>query len=159
MFIDYEILKLIWWLFIGVLLAGFAVMDGQDMGVGTLLPFIGKNDDERRVMINSVAPHWDGNQVWFITGGGAIFAAWPLIYATAFSGFYWAMLLVLFALFFRPVGFDYRSKIANKTWRNDPFRHGTGNRQILYKVLIPVRKRNLLLLSGYCSQNTVYKAG
>ena len=83
MFIDYEILKLIWWLFIGVLLAGFAVMDGQDMGVGTLLPFIGKNDDERRVMINSVAPHWDGNQVWFITGGGAIFAAWPLIYATA----------------------------------------------------------------------------
>ena len=118
MFIDYEILKLIWWLFIGVLLAGFAVMDGQDMGVGTLLPFIGKNDDERRVMINSVAPHWDGNQVWFITGGGAIFAAWPLIYATAFSGFYWAMLLVLFALFFRPVGFDYRSKIANKTWRN-----------------------------------------
>lgn len=96
MFIDYEILKLIWWLFIGVLLAGFAVMDGQDMGVGTLLPFIGKNDDERRVMINSVAPHWDGNQVWFITGGGAIFAAWPLIYATAFSGFYWAMLLVLF---------------------------------------------------------------
>ena len=123
MFIDYEILKLIWWLFIGVLLAGFAVMDGQDMGVGTLLPFIGKNDDERRVMINSVAPHWDGNQVWFITGGGAIFAAWPLIYVTAFSGFYWAMLLVLFALFFRPVGFDYRSKIANKTWRNS----GTGS--------------------------------
>ena len=72
MFIDYEILKLIWWLFIGVLLAGFAVMDGQDMGVGTLLPFIGKNDDERRVMINSVAPHWDGNQVWFITGGGRL---------------------------------------------------------------------------------------
>ena len=117
MFIDYEILKLIWWLFIGVLLAGFAIMDGQDMGVGTLLPFIGKTDDQRRVMINSVAPHWDGNQVWFITGGGAIFAAWPLIYATAFSGFYWAMLLVLFALFFRPVGFDYRSKVQNPTWR------------------------------------------
>ena len=114
MFTDYEILKLIWWLFIGVLLAGFASWTVGIMGVGTLLPFIGKNDDERRVMINSVAPHWDGNQVWFITGGGAIFAAWPLIYATAFSGFYWAMLLVLFALFFRPVGFDYRSKIANK---------------------------------------------
>nr|WP_289077204.1 cytochrome d ubiquinol oxidase subunit II [uncultured Parasutterella sp.] len=101
----------------GLLLAGFAVMDGQDMGVGTLLPFIGRTDDQRRVMINSVAPHWDGNQVWFITGGGAIFAAWPLIYATAFSGFYWAMLLVLFALFFRPVGFDYRSKVANTAWR------------------------------------------
>ncbi len=115
--LDYEVLKVIWWLFIGVLLAGFAVMDGQDMGIGTLLPFLGKNDDEKRIMINAVAPHWDGNQVWFITGGGAIFAAWPLIYATSFSGFYWAMLLVLFALFFRPVGFDYRSKVENTTWR------------------------------------------
>lgn len=117
MFIDYETLKLIWWLFIGVLLSGFAIMDGQDMGIGTLLPFIGRSDEDRRIMINAVAPHWDGNQVWFITGGGAIFAAWPMIYATSFSGFYWAMLLVLFALFFRPVGFDYRSKIENKTWR------------------------------------------
>lgn len=115
--LDHEVLKVIWWLFIGVLLAGFAVMDGQDMGIGTLLPFLGKNDDEKRIMINAVAPHWDGNQVWFITGGGAIFAAWPLIYATSFSGFYWAMLLVLFALFFRPVGFDYRSKVENTTWR------------------------------------------
>ncbi len=116
--LDYEVLKVIWWLFIGVLLAGFAIMDGQDMGIGTLLPFLGKNDDEKRIMINAVAPHWDGNQVWFITGGGAIFAAWPLIYATSFSGFYWAMLLVLFALFFRPVGFDYRSKVENTTWRS-----------------------------------------
>ena len=88
------------------------------MGVGTLLPFVGKNDTERRVVINTVGPHWDGNQVWFITGGGAIFAAWPLVYATAFSGFYWAMLLVLWALFFRPVGFDYRSKIHNQKWRS-----------------------------------------
>jgi cytochrome d ubiquinol oxidase subunit II len=87
------------------------------MGVGTLLPFVGKTDDERRVIINTVGPHWDGNQVWFITGGGAIFAAWPLVYATAFSGFYWAMLAVLWALFFRPVGFDYRSKLHNATWR------------------------------------------
>ena len=84
--IDYEILKVIWWLFIGVLLTGFAVMDGHDMGVGSLLPFLGKNDNERRVMINSVAPHWDGNQVWLITGGGAMFAAWPMMYAVAFSG-------------------------------------------------------------------------
>ncbi len=116
--LDYEILKLIWWLLVGVLLAGFAIMDGHDMGVGTLLPFVGKNDTERRVVINTVGPHWDGNQVWFITGGGAIFAAWPLVYATAFSGFYWAMLAVLWALFFRPVGFDYRSKIHHPTWRN-----------------------------------------
>ncbi len=114
---DYETLKLIWWLLVGVLLVGFAIMDGHDMGVGTLLPFVGKNDEERRVVINTVGPHWDGNQVWFITGGGAIFAAWPLVYATAFSGFYWAMLAVLWALFFRPVGFDYRSKIHNATWR------------------------------------------
>ncbi len=114
---DYETLKLIWWLLVGVLLVGFAIMDGHDMGVGTLLPFVGKNDEERRVVINTVGPHWDGNQVWFITGGGAIFAAWPLVYATAFSGFYWAMLAVLWALFFRPVGFDYRSKIHNAIWR------------------------------------------
>jgi cytochrome bd ubiquinol oxidase subunit II len=115
--LDYETLKLIWWLLVGVLLLGFAVMDGHDMGVGTLLPFIGKNDVERRVVINTVGPHWDGNQVWFITAGGAIFAAWPLVYATAFSGFYWAMLAVLWALFFRPVGFDYRSKVNNPIWR------------------------------------------
>ncbi|HJV88397.1 MAG TPA: cytochrome d ubiquinol oxidase subunit II [Noviherbaspirillum sp.] len=115
--IDYATLKIIWWLLVGVLLIGFAIMDGHDMGVGTLLPFVGKDDVERRVIINTVGPHWDGNQVWFITGGGAIFAAWPLVYATAFSGFYWAMLAVLWALFFRPVGFDYRSKIDNRTWR------------------------------------------
>ena len=115
---DYSTLKIIWWLLVGVLLVGFAIMDGHDMGVGTLLPFVGRNDLERRVVINTVGPHWDGNQVWFITGGGAIFAAWPLVYATAFSGFYWAMLVVLWALFFRPVGFDYRSKIHNAAWRS-----------------------------------------
>jgi cytochrome d ubiquinol oxidase subunit II len=86
--------------------------------MGVLLPFVGRNDLERRAVINTVAPHWDGNQVWFITAGGAIFAAWPLVYATAFSGFYWAMMAALWALFFRPVGFDYRSKIQNPTWRS-----------------------------------------
>lgn len=116
--LDYPTLKIIWWLLVGVLLIGFAIMDGHDMGVGTLLPFVGRNDVERRVVINTVGPHWDGNQVWFITGGGAIFAAWPLVYATAFSGFYWAMLAVLWALFFRPVGFDYRSKIHDARWRS-----------------------------------------
>lgn len=115
--LDYTTLKLVWWLLVGVLLVGFAIMDGHDMGIGTLLPFVGKDDTERRVVINTVGPHWDGNQVWFITGGGALFAAWPLVYATAFSGFYWAMLAVLWALFFRPVGFDYRSKIDNPAWR------------------------------------------
>jgi cytochrome bd ubiquinol oxidase subunit II len=118
MILDYETLKFVWWVLVGVLFIGFAVTDGLDMGVGALLPFLGQNDEERRVIINTVGPHWDGNQVWLITAGGAIFAAWPLVYATAFSGFYFAMLLALFALFFRPVGFDYRSKIADPRWRN-----------------------------------------
>ncbi len=114
---DYETLKLIWWLLIGVLLIGFALTDGFDMGVGTLLPFLGRNDEERRIMLNTVGPHWEGNQVWLITAGGALFAAWPLVYAMAFSGFYLAMMLTLFALFLRPVGFDYRSKIDHPRWR------------------------------------------
>ncbi|WP_078118452.1 cytochrome d ubiquinol oxidase subunit II [Thiosocius teredinicola] len=118
MVLDYETLKFAWWLLVGILFVGFAIMDGMDMGVGTLLPFLGKSDNERRVIINTVGPHWDGNQVWFITAGGAIFAAWPAVYATAFSGFYFAMLLVLFALFLRPVGFDYRSKLDSPRWRN-----------------------------------------
>lgn len=116
--LDYETLKFVWWILVGALLIGFAVTDGMDMGVGSLLPFVAKTDTERRIAINTVGPHWDGNQVWFITAGGAIFAAWPMVYAAAFSGFYMAMLLVLFALFFRPVGFDYRSKIDNPTWRS-----------------------------------------
>jgi len=118
MILDYETLKLVWWLLVGVLLIGFAITDGFDMGAGALLPFLGKTDEERRVIINTLGPHWDGNQVWFITAGGAIFAAWPAVYAAAFSGFYIAMLLVLFALFFRPVGFDYRSKVQDPRWRN-----------------------------------------
>lgn len=117
MIFEYETLKLIWWVLVGVLLIGFVITDGFDMGAGALLPFLGKTDDERRVIINTVGPHWDGNQVWFITAGGAIFAAWPAVYAAAFSGLYIAMLLVLFALFFRPVGFDYRSKIEDPRWR------------------------------------------
>jgi len=118
MLFDYLTLKLIWWLFVGVLLIGFALMGGFDLGIGVLLPFAGRNDEQRRVVINSIGPTWEGNQVWLLTGGGALFAAWPLVYAAAFSGLYWAMLLVLFALFFRPVGFDYRSKIENPTWRS-----------------------------------------
>ncbi len=115
--LDYETLRFIWWLLVGVLLIGFAVMDGHDMGVGMLLPFAGRDDTERRVIINTVGPHWDGNQVWFITAGGAVFAAWPLVYAAAFSGFYWAMLAVLWTLFLRPVSFDFRSKIDRPAWR------------------------------------------
>jgi len=117
MLFDYFTLKIIWWLFVGILLIGFALLDGFDLGVGTLLPFVAKTDEQRRVLLNSIGPTWEGNQVWLITAGGALFAAWPLVYAAAFSGFYWAMLLVLFALFFRPVGFEYRSKIEDSRWR------------------------------------------
>jgi cytochrome bd ubiquinol oxidase subunit II len=114
---DYETLKLIWWVLVGVLLIGFALTDGFDLGAAMLMPFVGRSDTERRVVINTIAPHWDGNQVWLITAGGALFAAWPLVYSAAFSGLYWALLLVLFALFVRPVGFDYRSKLENIRWR------------------------------------------
>jgi cytochrome bd ubiquinol oxidase subunit II len=116
---DYEFLRFIWWLLVGVLLIGFAVTDGFDMGVGALLKVIGRDDTERRILINAVAPHWDGNQVWLITAGGALFAAWPPVYATAFSGFYLAMMLTLAALFLRPIGFDYRSKLDNAKWRSN----------------------------------------
>ena len=115
---DYATLKVIWWVLIGVLLIGFALTDGFDMGTAILLPFIAKTDSERRIVINTVGATWEGNQVWFITAGGAMFAAWPLVYAASFSGFYFAMLLVLFSLFFRPVGFDYRSKREDPRWRN-----------------------------------------
>lgn len=116
--LDYETLRLIWWLLLGVLLIGFALTDGYDLGVATLMPFIGKTDEERRMVINSIAPTWEGHQVWFILGGGAIFAAWPFVYAVSFSGFYLAMFLVLAALILRPVAFKYRSKRPDAAWRN-----------------------------------------
>ena len=93
--VDYEILRLLWWLFLGVLLIGFAIMDGFDLGVAMLLPYVARTDIERRVTINAIGPVWEGNQVWLILGGGAVFAAWPPVYATSFSGFYIAMFLVL----------------------------------------------------------------
>ena len=116
--ISFDTLRVIWWLLLGVLLIGFALTDGFDMGVGALLPFVAKTDVERRIAINTVGPVWEGNQVWFILGGGAIFAAWPPLYAVSFSGFYLAMFTVLAALILRPVGFKYRSKRESATWRN-----------------------------------------
>ncbi|TAL61967.1 MAG: cytochrome d ubiquinol oxidase subunit II [Legionella sp.] len=118
MSLDYELLRIIWWLIIGVLLIGFAVMDGFDLGVGIWLRSIAKTDMERRILINSIGATWEGNQVWFILGGGALFAAWPMLYAVSFSGFYLAMLVVLLALILRPVGFKYRSKLKDPRWRN-----------------------------------------
>jgi cytochrome d ubiquinol oxidase subunit II len=115
---DYETIRLIWWVFIGVVAIAFALTEGFDFGVGTLLPFVGKTDIERRVIINTVGATWEGNQVWLVLLGGAIFAIWPAVYATLFSGLYVAMMLVLFSLFLRPAGFDYRSKIENPDWRS-----------------------------------------
>ena len=115
--LDYPTLRIIWWALMGVLLIGFALTDGFDLGTATLLPFVARNDGERRMVINTIGATWEGNQVWFILGGGAIFAAWPLVYAVSFSGFYLAMFAVLAALILRPVGFKYRSKRPSTTWR------------------------------------------
>jgi cytochrome bd ubiquinol oxidase subunit II len=114
----YATLQVIWWLLLGVLLIGLAVMVGMDMGVGTILRFVGRTDLERRVALNIIGPHWEGNQVWFVLGGGAVFAAFPLIYATAFSGFYVVMLLLLWSMIMRPLGFEYRSKLPSAAWRS-----------------------------------------
>lgn len=115
---DYATIKLVWWLFIGVLFIGYAITDGFDLGAGILLPFIGKTDVERRMILGSVGHVWEGNQVWLVTAGGALFAAWPLVYAASFSSFYLAMILTLFALLFRPPAFDYRNKIQDPRWRS-----------------------------------------
>lgn len=115
--LEYETLRVIWWLLLGALLIGFAVMDGFDLGVAALFRFIGKTDDERRALLESIEPVWDGNQVWFILGGGAVFAAWPLLYAASFSALYLAMFVLLLALILRPVGFVFRNKLAHARWR------------------------------------------
>ncbi|WP_300616302.1 cytochrome d ubiquinol oxidase subunit II [Dokdonella sp.] len=115
--LDYETLRVLWWLLLGVLLVGFAIMDGFDLGIAALLRALAYDDDERRALLETIEPTWEGNQVWLILGAGAVFAAWPLLYAAAFSGFYFAMLLTLLAFIVRPVGFNFRNKIADPRWR------------------------------------------
>ena len=117
MIFDYATLKVIWWCIVGGIIVVFALTDGWDLGIGMLSPFLGKSDDERRIILRSIEPNWEGNQTWLVIAGGVLFAAWPLVYAASFSGMYVAMLLVLFALFFRPVGFKYRNKVADPRWR------------------------------------------
>jgi len=109
-------LNTIWFLLIGALLSGYAILDGFDLGVGMLHLFV-KGDKERRIMINSIGPVWDGNEVWLVTGGGALFAAFPHVYATVFSGFYNAFILLLFMLIFRAVAIEFRSKRPMHWWR------------------------------------------
>lgn len=114
---DYETLRVLWWLLLGLFVIGFAITNGMDFGVCALLPILGRNDWERRLIINTVGGTWEGNQVWLIAGGANLFAVWPLVYATLFSGLYLAVMLVLFALFLRPAGFDFRSKLESPLWR------------------------------------------
>ncbi len=110
-------LNILWFLLIAVLYAAYFVLEGFDMGVGILLPFLGKNDQERRMVINTIGPHWDGNEVWLLTAGGATFAAFPQWYATLFSGFYLPLFLMLVALIVRGVAFEFRSRDENPVWR------------------------------------------
>ena len=111
-------LELIWFILVGVLFTGFFILEGLDYGVGMWLPFLGKTDRERRQMINTIGPVWDGNQVWMLTAGGAMFASFPQVYATLFSGFYLALFLMLAALIARGVSFDFRSKDKSPKWRS-----------------------------------------
>lgn len=115
--LSYEILQFIWWILLIVLLSGFAIFDGFDLGALAINPFVSKTDSERRVVINTIAPHWDGNQVWLLVGGGAIFAAYPVLYGTSFSGLFLGLNLILAALFFRPVGLEYRQKFESESHR------------------------------------------
>jgi cytochrome d ubiquinol oxidase subunit II len=114
---DYETLRVIWWLLMGIVLIGFAVMDGFDLGAAAFVRVLAHDDDERRSLIETFEPFWEGNQVWFILGGGAVFAAWPYLYAASFSGFYFAILLVLLALIVRPVSLNVRNKVDDVRWR------------------------------------------
>ncbi|MGC8748545.1 MAG: cytochrome d ubiquinol oxidase subunit II [Candidatus Kapaibacteriota bacterium] len=111
-------LNIIWFILIGVLFAGYAILDGFDLGVGMLHPFV-KEDLHRRTFLNAIGPVWDGNEVWLITGGGALFAAFPEVYATVFSGFYIALFLLLVVLVFRAVAIEFRSKRESRRWRNN----------------------------------------
>ena len=114
---SHEFLQVLWFILIVVLWVGFYFLEGFDFGVGMLLPFLGKKDEERRAIINAIGATWDGNEVWLLTAGGATFAAFPQWYATMFSGFYLALFLLLVALIIRGIAFEYRSKDANPAWR------------------------------------------
>src|SRR5512137_2975125 len=110
-------LNTVWFILVAILFTGFFFLEGFDYGVGILMPFLGKDDAERRGIINSIGPVWDGNEVWMITAGGALFASFPHVYATLFSGFYLALILILVALILRGVGFEFRGKRPGKGWR------------------------------------------
>ncbi len=115
---NYETLKVVWWLIVGFYMIGFALTVGFDLGIAILLPILGKNDTERRTIIATVMGTWEGNQVWLVTLGGILFAVWPLVYGTLFSGPYLAIMALLFSLLLRPAGFDFRDKLSLPAWRH-----------------------------------------
>jgi cytochrome d ubiquinol oxidase subunit II len=135
-------LNIIWFCLIGALLSGYAILDGFDLGVGAIYLFI-KGDDNRRIVLNSIGPVWDGNEVWLVTGGGALFAAFPHVYATVFSGFYIAFMLLIFALVFRAVAIEFRSKQAATWWRN-MWDHAFAVASILIAFLMGVALGNMI---------------
>jgi cytochrome d ubiquinol oxidase subunit II len=136
-------LNTLWFIFIAVLYTGFFVLEGFDFGVGILLPFLGKSDTQRRMIINTIGPHWDGNEVWLIAAGGATFAAFPEWYATLFSGFYLPLFLIIIGLIIRGVAFEFRSKDDNPLWRNLwDWCIFTGS--LLASILFPIAFSNLV---------------
>ncbi|MGA3057858.1 MAG: cytochrome d ubiquinol oxidase subunit II [Candidatus Limnocylindrales bacterium] len=150
-------LQTVWFLLIGLLLVGYAVLDGFDLGAGIVHLFVARDDSERRSVINAIGPVWDGNEVWLITGGGALFAAFPLVYATVFSSFYLAVMLLLAALILRAVSIEFRSKEANRLWRlawDVGFTLGSALAALLFGVALGNVVRGLPLDAG-----GVYRGG
>ena len=135
-------LNTVWFLLVEILIIGYAILDGFDFGVGVIHLFT-KNEDEKRIMMNAIGPVWDGNEVWLLTGGGALFAAFPVVYATVFSGFYIALILLLAALIFRAVSFEFRGKVESASWRKFwDFAFGIGS--LLPAILFGVAFGNIL---------------
>jgi cytochrome d ubiquinol oxidase subunit II len=144
-------LQTVWFLLIGILLVGYAVLDGFDLGAGIVHLFVARDDTERRNVLNSIGPVWDGNEVWLVTGGGALFAAFPLVYATVFSGFYLAVMLILGALILRAISIEFRGKEENRLWRlgwDIGFTVGSGLAALLFGVALGNVVRGLPLDAG-----------
>lgn len=135
-------LQITWFILVGVLIIGYAVLDGFDFGVG-MLHLFSKSESERRINLNAIGPVWDGNEVWLLTGGGALFAAFPIVYATVFSGFYLALILLLAALIFRAVSFEFRGKVESESWKR-VWDYAFGIGSLLPAILFGVAFGNIL---------------
>jgi cytochrome bd ubiquinol oxidase subunit II len=133
----------LWYVLFVAIIAGYLILDGFDLGVGMLHPFVAKDDRERRIVLNSIGPVWDGNEVWLVVGGGVLFAAFPVVYAALFSGFYWALMLVLLTMILRTVALEFRSKREGSSWR------------ALWDVVFSASSYGLALLLGVAFGNVI----